>query len=73
MRITSEGGTAPLGLIFGQQILSIWSDMFQGTPNSQFYFSKYNYCDVTVKKCAKVNIFNVLSHKSITTFSEIPV
>ena len=58
---------------FGQSILWIWSEMFQGTQKSQFYFSRDHCCEVTVKKCAKINIFHVLSHKSITTWvSEIP-
>ena len=44
---------------FRQSISWIWSEMFQGTKKSQFY---YYY-----EKCAKINIFHVLSHKSINT------
>ena len=49
---------------FGQSILRIWSKMFQGSWKSQFYSNKM---------CG-MNIFHVLSYKTITTWvSEIPV
>ena len=35
---------------FGQSILWIWSEMFQGTQKSQFHFSRDHCCEVTVKK-----------------------
>ena len=59
---------------FGESILWILSEMFQGTKKSQFYFSKEPLLWRYSKKCAKIIIFHVLSHKSITTWvSEISV
>ena len=70
-------GTAPMVLIFedlvhfltaagnfGQSILWIWSEMFQGTQKClQFYLSGDHCCEGTDKTCAEINIFYVLSHK----------
>ena len=38
---------------FGQSILWSWSEMFQGTQKSQFYFSRHHCCEVTVKNKRK--------------------
>ena len=60
----------------GQSIQWIWLEMLQGTHKSQFYFSRNHGCEVTItsKQCVKINIFRVLTHKSITTWiSEIAV
>ena len=43
---------------FGQSILWIWSEMFQGTQNSQFYFSRDHCCEVTVKNM-RTSIFSM--------------
>ena len=52
----------------------MWSEMFQGNQKLQFYFNGDHCSKVTVKKYAKIIIFHVLSHKSITTWaSEISV
>ena len=43
---------------FGQSILWIWSEMFQGTQKSQFHFSRDHCCEVTVKNVRK-SIFSM--------------
>ena len=43
---------------FGQSILWIWSELFQGTQKSQFYFSRDHCCEVTVKNVRK-SIFSM--------------
>ena len=43
---------------FGQNILWIWSEMFQGTQKSQFYFTRDHFCEVTVKNVRK-SIFSM--------------
>ena len=48
-------------------------EMFQGTQKSQFYYNRDHGCEVTANN-VKINIFQVLIHKSVTTWvSEIPV
>ena len=44
---------------FGQSIPWTWSEMFQGTQKSQFYFSRGHCCEVTVKYVRK-SIFSML-------------
>ena len=36
-----------------KKTLWIWSEIFQGTQKSQFYFSRGNCCKVTVKNVQK--------------------
>ena len=70
-------GTAPLGLIFedfvhflsnfGQSILWIWLEIFQGTQKSQFNFSKFYCSEATVKNVWK-SIFSVLWAKNQLEF-----
>ena len=85
--VRTLGGTAPLGLIFedfvhflenwsnfGHSILLIWSEMFQGTSKITVLLQATPLLWSYSEKCAKINIFHVLNHKSITTWiSEIPV
>ena len=40
-----------------KSILWIWSEMFQGTQKSQFYFSRDHCCEVTVKNVRKSIFF----------------
>ena len=55
---------ATLDKVFYKSGLKCSKEIFK----NQFYFSGDHCCEVTVKKkCAKINIFNILSHKSITT------
>ena len=59
---------------FGQSILGIWLEMFKGTQKNHSSTSVETLLCSYSKKCVKINILNVLSNKSITTWiSEIPV
>ena len=58
--------------LWTKKILSIWSEMFQGTQKYSFTSADTLLLWSYSKKFAKINIFHVLSHKSITTWvSEI--
>ena len=80
-------GTAPQSLIFEnfahflKKINQLWTkyplDLVRNVPRNSkllFYFSLETIVVKLGKICAKINIFHVLSHKSITTWvNEIPV
>ena len=42
---------------FRQSILWIWSEMFQGTQKSQFYFRRDRCCEVMIKNMRKSILF----------------